>query len=389
MSLSDPNGSQKTALVINSDEHILEIISNQLALFGWHVEGATTIPQALRLLRSAKWQLIFFSRTLHGKSCLPVERQIEGLQPDAHLFLLRDERATTTTDSPARDIFCELQLSRGDEQVGVQMLHNWMPVVEERIAELQDAIRLPIESSSHSPLIGMCPAIHEARRQVAVLASTFEPCLITGEEGTGKLSVARNLHELRYTGGEPMTLIMCEEENEKFGIDETSLLSKVMRAKKPGTIFLRQLEMASDKVQVALLNLDFDPSASVSIVASSCRDLFEMAKHGNFSAELCDRLKNRIYLPPLNERREDVGLLIPHFVKRFVNKPYVRISRRAWVLLQEHDWKFNLPELHSVALNAVASGAGAICVMDIPFANEHNSISRISEKRKDVNPTSD
>lgn len=370
MSDNEPSGWQKSALIINSDERITHIVSHQLSLFGWQTEEATTIPQALELLNAKQWYLIFFSHTLRAQPALPVERQLERLQPDAHLFRLQGERSEDPTDSPVRDIFCELELSAGDEQAGVRLLRRWLPVVEERITELQDAVELPIDTCSDSPIIGACPAMQETRRHLARLSGTREPCLITGAEGTGKLLVARTLHEMRHQEGEAMTLIMCEEENEKLSTGEHSLLSGVMKTDWRGTIYLTQLEMASDKLQSALLDLDYSTGASTSIIASSCRNLHEMVECGAFSAELYSRLMNYIHLPPLKDRREDIGLLLAHFVGRFINKPHMRVSQLAWKLLQEHAWEFNLPELHSVALNAVASGAGAICVMDIPFANE-------------------
>lgn len=366
----------KSALVINSRQHTLDIISNQLGFFGWHMEAATSVAQALELILREKWQLIFFSRTLQGTPCSRAE-QLEHFQADAHFFLINDDLDGDPPSLMVRDIFCEIDLSGGNEQAGVAMLHRWLPVVENRISELRDAVALPIASSSNSPIIGTCPALREARRQVALLAETREPCLITGEEGTGKLLLARTLHEMRHADSAPLTLVLCEEENERLVTSGgRPLLSGAARVSQRGTILLRQLETACDELQTILLALDYGTGAPRSIIASSCRDLCELVNGGTFRAELYNRLKNHIYLPPLRERREDIGLLIAHFVRQFVNRPYVRVSQQAWKLLQNHTWEFNLPELHSVALNAVASGAGSICVMDIPFANgnETNSI---------------
>ena len=372
MSNKEPSDWQKSALVINSDERISHIVRHLLSLFGWQTEEATTITQALELLRAGQWHLILFSHTLRGEPASTIERQLEQIQPDAHLFLLKAELAEDSTDSPVHDIFCELDLSLGNEQAGINMFCEWLPVVEKRIIELQNAIQIPIDRCSDSPIIGTSPAIQETRRQLARLAGTREPCLITGEEGTGKLLVARALHEMRYRDGEPITLIMCEEESEKLADGERSLLSDVVNADRRGTILLRQLDMASDKLQAALLDLDFGAASSASIVASSCRDIHEMVERRAFRDDLYRRLKSHIYLPPLRDRREDTGLLLAHFLERFVNRPYVRVSRQAWNILQNHDWQFNLPELHSVALNAVANGAGAVCVMDIPFTHDNN-----------------
>lgn len=362
-----PDVRNKLSLIISSNQHILNLVGDQLALAGWYTEKAETVPQALELLHRTKWQLIFFSRTLHGQPCLPVEQRLERLQPNAHFFLLMDAQSCNTTESPVRDIFCEVDLSANNEQAGINTLRIWLPLVDERIAELKDAVILPIEKYTKSPIVGECQAIQKARRQIDVLAHTSEPCLITGENGTGKLSVARAIHERRCGSDEPMVLIMCEEENENFDTVRRSLLSEVMKKKECGSILLSQLDAASDRLQAALLDLDYEVSAYMKIIASSCHNLQEMVEQGRFSVELYNRLKNYIYLPSLKERREDIGLLIAHFVEQFVNKSYVRVSQQAWKLLQEYEWKFNLPELHNVAINAVASGAGAICLMDIPL----------------------
>jgi len=367
-----PDVRNKLSLIISSDQRILSFVGDQLALAGWYTEKAETNPQALELLRGVKWHLVFFSHTLSGESCLPIEQQIESLQPDAHLWLLADKQ-TGNIASPVRDIFCELEVGIGSEQDNVGMLRRWLSIIENRIAELQDAVVLPISTAETESIIGECPAVQEARRQIQSLTSAHEPCLITGEHGTGKLELARTIHELRYRGEGQMTLIMCEEENENFNTGRHSLLSEVQNGKPRGTIFINQIELASERVQAALLNLDYKPDSALSIIAGSCKDLRGMVEQGTFSTELYNRLKNYIYLPPLRDRREDIGLLIAHFVKNFVSKPYVRVSRRAWELLQGYCWEFNLPELHSVALNAISGGAGAICAADLPFFDDEGT----------------
>ncbi len=367
-----PDVRSKLSLIISSDQRILNFVGDQLALAGWHTEKAETVSQALELLRDVKWHLIFFSHTLSGEACLPIEQQLESLQPDAHLWLLADKQ-TGDISSPVRDIFCELEISIRSEQDNIGMLRRWLSIIENRIAELQDAVILPINTAETESIIGECPAIQEARRQIQSLTSTHEPCLITGEHGTGKLELARTLHELRYRDEGQMMLIMCEEENENFKTGRHSFLSEVQNGKLRGTIFVSQIELASERVQAALLNLGYNQDSALSIIVSSCKDLRGMVKQGTFSTELYHRVKNYIYLPPLRDRREDIGLLIAHFVKSFFSKPYVRVSRRAWELLQGYCWEFNLPELHSVAVNAISSGAGAICAADLPFLGDEGT----------------
>src|SRR3712207_423965 len=94
----------KSALVIHSNEFVFDFISDHLALSGWQTLWASTWERALDLLRAGTWSLVFFSRTLSAGSCLLVEKRLERLQPEAHIFLLTDERTREVGESPVRDL---------------------------------------------------------------------------------------------------------------------------------------------------------------------------------------------------------------------------------------------------------------------------------------------
>lgn len=357
----------QTALVIERDEHVFTALKDQIASLGWSAQWAATNAQAIESLRSIKWPLIFFNRNLRDGPALPVEQQIETLQPAAHLILLTNQRNREVRESPVRDIYGVLVLCYTSITADVKKLSTLIPAVEERLAELQDAIVLPIDAHADSPIIGSSPMMVEARRRVAEVAGTAEPVLITGDEGTGKTLVAHAIHEMRGGADDSLILILCEEENERAAAGQTLRVAEVINNRERRTIYLTQLDQATSELQRALLALDVLVNTSVSVIASSIRNLGELVDLGRFSAELYSRLTNDIYLPPLRERREDIELLIPHFSKRLSNRPFVRISRSAWELIEKHDWPFNLPELHNTVINGLATGAGAICVMDLPF----------------------
>jgi len=234
-------------------------------------------------------------------------------------------------------------------------------------------------------LVGRSPAMHQVRDLVRTAARTDAHLLIEGETGTGKEVVARAVHALGRRGAGPFVPVNCAAvpdtlaESEFFGHARGAFTGAVQE--RPGvlqladrsTLFLDEVEDLSPALQAKLLRAvqerEVRPLGSsavrrvdVRIVAASNRDLWRMVEVGTFRRDLYYRLRVfAIHLPPLRQRREDLPLLIEHFVARFNRAHgtgFALPPAGALRPLLEHAWPGNVRELENV-LESLLVLAGA------------------------------
>jgi transcriptional regulator with GAF, ATPase, and Fis domain len=222
--------------------------------------------------------------------------------------------------------------------------------------------------------------MQEVIRTAEIVAATKSTVLITGETGTGKEMVARAIHYHSPQRDMPLIKVNCAAipetllESELFGHVRgaftgatTSKRGKFALAD-GGTIFLDEIGTMSQALQAKLLRVvqerEFEPLGSertqkvdVRVIAASNRDLRQMVAEGKFQEDLYYRLNViPIHIPPLRERREDIPLLVEHFVAKHASRAGKRIDGLApgvMEQLQAADWPGNVRELENTVERAV------------------------------------
>jgi transcriptional regulator with PAS, ATPase and Fis domain len=219
--------------------------------------------------------------------------------------------------------------------------------------------------------------------------------LLRGESGTGKEVIARSIHFLSPRKEAPFIKVNCAAltetllESELFGHERGAFTGAQYRKKGKfevadgGTIFLDEIGDISLKTQTDLLRVLQEKeivrvggTQSIPVdfrcVAATNRDLAAMVKEGTFRPDLYYRLNVfTIHLPPLRDRREDIPLLVEHFLGKHataMNKPVPRVSAAALDLLLSYPWPGNVRELENAIERALVIGRGAeIQASDFPF----------------------
>ncbi len=243
-------------------------------------------------------------------------------------------------------------------------------------------------------LLGHSPAITLAREMIRRFAAS--PCniLITGETGTGKELAAQLLHRLSTRAVAPFVPINCAAipetllESELFGFERgafsgaNAMVPGKLTAADGGTVFLDEVGELSLSAQAKLLRaieqreiqrLGARRPHHVDLrwIAATNRDLKSAVEEGRFRADLYYRLNvGTIALPPVRERREDIGLLASHFLKSFaaqLGRP-ARLSASAVERLVCHDWPGNVREIRNVVESSlvVLVGSDEITSEDLP-----------------------
>jgi DNA-binding NtrC family response regulator len=229
-------------------------------------------------------------------------------------------------------------------------------------------------------LVGRSKRIQEVIRTAEIVAATKSTVLITGETGTGKEMVARAIHYHSPQRDMPLIKVNCAAipetllESELFGHVRGAFTGATTGKRGKfaladgGTIFLDEIGTMSPALQAKLLRVvqerEFEPLGSertqkvdVRVIAASNRDLRQMVADGRFQEDLYYRLNViPIHIPPLRERREDIPLLVEHFVAKHANRAGKRIDGLAQGImedLQAADWPGNVRELENTVERAV------------------------------------
>ena len=243
-------------------------------------------------------------------------------------------------------------------------------------------------------LLGKSPAMQRVFELIGKIHATRTSVLITGESGTGKELVARALHSEGPRADRPFVAVNCGAipdelmESELFGHVKGAFTGAVsdkaglFHAAEGGILFLDEIGELSLGMQVKLLRVlqermvkpvgaNQERDVDVRIVAATNRELEAEVSRGAFRSDLYYRLNViELRLPPLRQRREDVPMLIEHFVRRFSTeqgRPGLQLSPEAMRALQEYDYPGNVRELENIIERAVTlAGGSKIGLSDLP-----------------------
>ena len=241
-------------------------------------------------------------------------------------------------------------------------------------------------------LVGRNRRMQDVIRTAEIVAATKSTVLITGETGTGKEMVARAIHYHSPQREMPLIKVNCAAipetllESELFGHTRGAFTGATTNKKGKfaladrGTIFLDEIGTMSPTLQAKLLRVvqerEFEPLGSertqkvdVRVIAASNRDLRQMVADGRFQEDLYYRLNViPIHIPPLRERRDDIPLLVEHFVAKHARRAGKRVEGIApGVLdsLQRFDWPGNVRELENTVERAVVLSPGPVIGPDV------------------------
>jgi PAS domain S-box-containing protein len=277
---------------------------------------------------------------------------------------------------------------RKESEVALQTahaeLHQLKNQLEAENIYLQQALQL---DQKFGEIVGQSDAIKYVLFKINQVAPTDSTVLITGETGTGKELAARAIHGASSRKDKPLIKVNCGAlsptliESELFGYEKGAFTGAVGR--KPGrfeladggTIFLDEIGELPPELQVKLLRAiqesEFERlggsktiKVDVRIIAATNRNLKQEVEDGIFREDLWYRLNvYPITMPPLRQRKEDIPLLVEHFVSTYAKKSGKTISSvspRAIQSLQSHSWPGNVRELANVIERAVIHTSGSV-----------------------------
>ncbi len=297
-------------------------------------------------------------------------------------------RYTIEHDTPIVDLVVHIRNARGEKvpvSISTALFRNAAGEVVGGVETFRDLRQVEVlrqqveERYTVGDIVSRSPVMRRMLDLLPTIAASDSTVLITGESGTGKELVARALHQMSHraegpfvavnSAGIPDTLV----EAELFGFEAGAFTGAVKSREgrfaraRGGTLFLDEIGELPMQTQAKLLRVlqerVYEPlgstepvSADVRIVAATNRDLEQMVHQGTFRRDLYYRINVfQVELPPLRERREDIPILVNHFVRRFSverDKRITGVSPPALSALLAYDWPGNVRELQ----NAVEHG---------------------------------
>ena len=317
--------------------------------------------------------------------------------------------------SLSRPPVCILMTAYGSEELAVEAMRDGaddyiakgrlqIPELEMRIArslrqqELESentTLRKAVNSKfGLSSLIGESVVMKELLETVEQVASSKTTVLILGESGTGKELIAKAIHQLSPRNRHPLVTVHCAAlppallESELFGHEKGAFTGAHERREgrfeqaQGGTVFLDEIGEIDQSIQVKLLRFlgertfervgsNKTQTADVRILAATNRDLAGEVRVGRFREDLFYRLNVvPIKLPPLRERKEDIALMAPVFLKEFArenDKPVVDFTVDAMEALLKYSWPGNVRELRAAIERAVLLCRGdRVSIRELP-----------------------
>src|SRR5882724_3321653 len=369
-------------LVVDDERAIQDSLAWCLRTDGHEVQTAEDGEEAMAIMASQHFDVVISDIIMPGVGGLDLLRRSRALHPRTLVVLITAYATVETAVEALREGACDYVLKPfklDDLRSRVQRLLEYRATLQES-AQFRGAV----ESA----------AMRAVRAQVAKAGPALSNVLITGESGTGKELVARAVHAASPRSGQSFVPINCGAipesllESQLFGHVRGAFTSAVQSsaglfaAADRGTVFLDEIGEMPIHLQVKLLRAIEEkqvwPVGSIKpvridirIVASTNRDLAEEVEAGRFRGDLFYRLKVvQIALPPLRERREDIPMLVDHFIREF----NLKISRRvrgpdddALRILVGCGWNGNVRELEHVIESAMILSEGEVLTVgDLP-----------------------
>ncbi|MBI2566209.1 MAG: sigma-54-dependent Fis family transcriptional regulator [Candidatus Schekmanbacteria bacterium] len=360
-------------LVVDDDEEIREPVRLILEAEGLTVTTVPSAESAVAILGEVPFALMITDLSLSGMDGLTLLQRAQSLAPRMSSIILTGH-GTVQTAVKALKMGAADYLTkpiRPDELMlrVKKVLHQWE--LENQVQALQqDANRRQRRMSD--VLVGESAAMRDIATQIAMVAKSDVTVLITGESGTGKEVVARAIHRMSKRQEAPFVIVNCgalSEEllrDELFG-HEPGAFTGATKAKKGffdeadgGTLFLDEIGEMTPPIQVQLLRVLQSQQftrvggtktieVDVRLLSATNKNLEREVKRGTFREDLYYRINVvPIVTPPLRERRDDIPLLVNHFMARFRAELDVTtkgFTPRAMRLLMEHEWPGNVREL--------------------------------------------
>ena len=369
-------------LLVDDDEAACRLLSEVLEREAYRVVSALSTDEAIaKLDQEGPFDAVLTDLRMPRKSGLDLLRTVRGRDPEALVLVLTAFGDAAAAGEAIRAGAYDFISKPYDIQTLRETLDRALG--RRRLARRRQAAS-PLDSGAEEPeglaLVGHSPAIIEVMKTLARVAPSQATVLVLGETGTGKELVARTIHRWSERASHRFVAVNCSAlaegllESELFGHVKGAYTGAatsrpgLFREADKGTLFLDEIGDISPGLQARLLRAlqeheivplgaETPIKVDVRVIAATHRDLPELVRQGRLREDLYYRLDVvTLSLPPLRERRQDIPLLVDHFLRTLTSRHGrgpVAVDPEALRRLLGYDWPGNIRELQNVLERAL------------------------------------
>ncbi len=387
------SGPEVTVLVVDDEPANLASLEKTFQREGCRVLKASGAKEALDICRRHRVQVVLTDLMMPGVSGVELLKAVKELSPDTEVVLMTAYGTVETAVQAMREgayDFVEKPLKRMNIVKAIRKAAERHSLVAEN-----RSLRQELKLLTTREIVGQSAALRRVLDVAMQAAPSMATVLVLGESGTGKELIARFIHGKSTRSEGPFVAVNCAAipesilEAELFGHERGAFTGAVGKREgrfakaRGGTLFLDEIGELSASVQVKLLRVlqegEYEPvggetcKADVRIVAATNRDLAQEVEAGNFREDLYYRLNViAVTAPALRARREDVPLLVDHFLGVYCKKngrSRLSVSREVMAKLLDYSWPGNVRELENVIERATVLCRGDVLTLeDLPHA---------------------
>lgn len=375
-------------LIIDDERAIRNVLKDILGNEGYQVEEAADGEDGFKKLKAGRFDAVLCDIKMPKLDGIEFLQKAKEEVPDVPVIMISGHgNIETAVDAVKKGAYDYISKPPDLNRLLIT-IRNAL----DRTMLVQQTKVLKKKVSGVQEIIGESSPIHKIKETIEKVAPTEARVLITGENGSGKELVARWLHEKSNRSAYPIVEVNCAAipgeliESELFGHEKGSFTSAIKQRigkfeqANGGTLFLDEIGDMSLEAQAKVLRAlqegkitrvggDKEISVDVRVIAATNKDLLQEVEAKNFRLDLYHRLGViLIHVPSLNERREDIPLLVDHFLTaiaaeyRQVKKT---IAAKALEALQQHNWTGNIRELRNVVERLVILSGKEITADDV------------------------
>jgi two-component system response regulator HydG len=365
-------------LIVDDELSVRDSLAKWFREEGYEVGTAENANDALTRMAEQKWDLALLDIKMRGTDGIELQGKLHEIDPQLVTIIMTGYASVDTAVQAMKNGAYDYLTKPLDPD---EVAHKVRKAIESRATQKEVERLKTMTEVAHSPdLIGQSAAMKKVFDAIETVGPTDATVLVTGESGTGKELVCRAIHAASSRRFHPLVVIHCGAltetllESELFGHEKGAFTGAQYRKKgkfeiaEGGTVFLDEIGDISLKTQTDLLRVLQEREivrvggnqpihVDFRCVAATNKDLEQLIEEGKFRPDLFYRLNVfHIEIPSLRDRRDDIPLLVDHFIRKFckeMNKKITRVAPGAMYALQGHPWPGNVRELENAIERAM------------------------------------